>query len=133
MDESLQPPREEGERLRFLMELEFVQCLANPLYLHFLVQNRYFQDETFLNYLKYLLYWKDPRYSKYLVYPMCLNSLELLQDEAFRNCLNYPQNIEFIHRQQFNHWRFYRNNQMMKSIKNEEMKESQVELEMVDN
>lgn len=25
---------EEEERLRFLMELEFIQCLSNPFYLH---------------------------------------------------------------------------------------------------
>ncbi|XP_073874508.1 mediator of RNA polymerase II transcription subunit 31 isoform X2 [Macaca fascicularis] len=55
-----------GNRLRFQLELEFVQCLANPNYLNFLAQRGYFKDKAFVNYLKYLLYWKDPEYAKYL-------------------------------------------------------------------
>ncbi|KAK3033216.1 hypothetical protein RJ639_033096 [Escallonia herrerae] len=43
-------------RQRFLLELEFVQCLANPTYIHYLAQNRYFEDEAFIGYLKYLMY-----------------------------------------------------------------------------
>ena len=34
---------EEKERLRFQIELEFVQCLANPNYLNFLAQRGYFK------------------------------------------------------------------------------------------
>ncbi|XP_071303762.1 mediator of RNA polymerase II transcription subunit 31 isoform X2 [Agelaius tricolor] len=55
-----------GNRLRFQLELEFVQCLANPNYLNFLAQRGYFKDKAFVNYLKYLLYWKEPEYAKYL-------------------------------------------------------------------
>uniref|UniRef100_A0A2K5Q8X2 Mediator of RNA polymerase II transcription subunit 31 n=1 Tax=Cebus imitator TaxID=2715852 RepID=A0A2K5Q8X2_CEBIM len=62
--------------------LEFVQCLANPNYLNckFLSTSGYFKDKAFVNYLKYLLYWKDPEHAKYLnVY-----TLELLQYEHFQ-------------------------------------------------
>ncbi|KAL9678442.1 hypothetical protein QQ045_016286 [Rhodiola kirilowii] len=47
-------------RQRFLLELEFVQCLANPTYIHYLAQNRFFEDEAFIGYLKYLQYWHRP-------------------------------------------------------------------------
>ncbi|KAG8239356.1 hypothetical protein J437_LFUL018610, partial [Ladona fulva] len=57
---------EDQQRLRFMVELEFVQCLANPNYLNFLAQRGYFKDQAFVNYLKYLLYWKEPDYARYL-------------------------------------------------------------------
>ncbi|RVX01776.1 Mediator of RNA polymerase II transcription subunit 31 [Vitis vinifera] len=59
-------------RQRFLLELEFVQCLANPTYIHYLAQNRYFEDEAFIGYLKYLQYWQQPEYIKFIMYPHCL-------------------------------------------------------------
>jgi mediator of RNA polymerase II transcription subunit 31 len=46
------------------VELEFVQCLANPNYLNFLAQRGYFKENAFINYLKYLLYWKEPEYAR---------------------------------------------------------------------
>ena len=49
---------EERQRVRFQTELEFVQCLGNPNYLHFLAQRGYFKESTFINYLSYLQYWK---------------------------------------------------------------------------
>ena len=67
-----------GDRLQ--MEFEFVQNLANPAYLHFLAQNRYFQDEKFMNFLKYLEYWKRPEYLKHLVFPQCLAFLDALNN-----------------------------------------------------
>uniref|UniRef100_A0A182MA23 Mediator of RNA polymerase II transcription subunit 31 n=1 Tax=Anopheles culicifacies TaxID=139723 RepID=A0A182MA23_9DIPT len=73
---------EDAQKLRFQVELEFVQCLANPNYLH--SQRGYFKDAAFVNYLKYLLYWKEPEYAKYLKFPMCLYFLDLLQYEHFR-------------------------------------------------
>ena len=80
---------EEQQRLRFQIELEFVQCLANPNYLNcgllssclcvpfsklktnrfllpVLAQRNFLNDKTFVNYLKYLRYWKRPEYTKYL-------------------------------------------------------------------
>jgi len=60
------PPYKETDR--FLLELEFVQCLANPTYIHYLAQNRYFEDEAFIGYLKYLKYWQRPEYIKYIMW-----------------------------------------------------------------
>ena len=59
---------ESTEKLRFQLELEFIQCLANPAYLQFLAQSQIFADEAFINYLDYLLYWKKPEYAQYVLY-----------------------------------------------------------------
>jgi hypothetical protein len=69
---------------RFLVELEFVQCLANPNYLQFLVQHSYFEKEAFVNYLTYLQYWQRPEYAKFVMYPHCLYFLGLVVNETFR-------------------------------------------------
>lgn len=45
---------DEKTKLRFQVELEFVQCLGNPNYLNFLAQRGYFKDPAFVNYLAYL-------------------------------------------------------------------------------
>jgi mediator of RNA polymerase II transcription subunit 31 len=73
---------EEQLKRRFQTELEFVQALANPYYIncafifavslfHFifavLAQRDYFKEPTFVNYLKYLLYWKRPEYAVYVI------------------------------------------------------------------
>ncbi|KAK3033782.1 hypothetical protein RJ639_034224, partial [Escallonia herrerae] len=84
-------------RQRFLLELEFVQCLANPTYFHYLAQNRYFEDEAFIGYLKY---------------PHCLFFLELLQNANFRAAMAHPGNKELAHRQQFYFWKNYRNTRL---------------------
>ncbi|KAJ6417962.1 hypothetical protein OIU84_001360 [Salix udensis] len=99
-------------RQRFLLELEFVQCLANPTYIHYLAQNRYFDDEAFIGYLKYLQYWQRPEYVKFIMYPHCLYFLELLQNVNFRNAMAHPGNKELAHRQQFFFWKNYRNNRL---------------------
>ena len=74
----------EKDKIRFQVELEFVQCLGNPNYLNFLAQRGYFKDPAFINYLKYLQYWSKPDYVKFLKFPVCLHFLELLQHESFR-------------------------------------------------
>lgn len=99
-------------RQRFLLELEFVQCLANPTYIHYLAQNRYFEDEAFIGYLKYLQYWQRPEYIKFIMYPHCLYFLELLQNASFRTAMAHPANKELTHRQQFYYWKNYRNNRL---------------------
>lgn len=99
-------------RQRFLLELEFVQCLANPTYIHYLAQNRYFEDEAFIGYLKYLQYWQRPEYLKFIMYPHCLFFLELLQNANFRSAMAHPGNKELAHRQQFYFWKNYRNNRL---------------------
>ena len=86
----------EKDKIRFQVELEFVQCLGNPNYLNFLAQRGYFKDPAFINYLKYLQYWSKPDYVKFLKFPVCLHFLELLQHESFRKeivkgevCINF--------------------------------------------
>lgn len=104
---------DDAERTRFLLELEFVQCLANTNYLLYLAQNRYFTNEAFVEYLKYLRYWKKPEYSKFIRYPHCLHFLELLQFPQFREAFVKDGNVaSFVHQQQSNHWSFYRANRM---------------------
>ena len=48
-----QAPQDQ-ERVRFIAELEFVQCLANPNYICFLAQNGYFKKPEFINFMEYL-------------------------------------------------------------------------------
>ncbi|XP_030955227.1 mediator of RNA polymerase II transcription subunit 31-like isoform X3 [Quercus lobata] len=99
-------------RQRFLLELEFVQCLANPTYIHYLAQNRYFEDEAFIGYLRYLQYWQRPEYAKFIMYPHCLYFLELLQNANFRSSMAHPGNKELVHRQQFYFWKSFKNNRL---------------------
>ncbi|XP_018917526.1 mediator of RNA polymerase II transcription subunit 31-A [Bemisia tabaci] len=101
------PETEDQAKLRFQVELEFVQCLGNPNYLNFLAQRGYFKDQPFINYLKYLLYWKEPEYVKYLKYPMCLYFLDLLQYEHFRREVVNAQCAKFIDDQQVLLWQHY--------------------------
>lgn len=55
-----------ANRARFELELEFVQALANPYYLHSLAQQNIFEKPAFVNYLKYLLYWKEKDYARFI-------------------------------------------------------------------
>ena len=89
-------PPEDTDTKRFVRELEFVQCLANPCYLEFLANQKYFEDPSFLNYLKYLLYWCQPQYAKWIKYPTALHFLKLLQRPDFRAYLSRSQNIQNI-------------------------------------
>jgi mediator of RNA polymerase II transcription subunit 31 len=86
---------------RLLIELEFIQNLSNPKYLNYLAQNGYLQQDCFINFLKYLQYWKEPQYTKLLVFPQCLSFLEaLIYNPSFRRELLIPQFIDYIHQQQ---------------------------------
>lgn len=69
---------------RWEVELEFVQGLANPKYVHFLAQQKYLEDPDFLRYLEYLEYWREMPHVKYIVYPNCLLMLTLLKQPEFR-------------------------------------------------
>lgn len=92
------------------MELEFVQCLANPHYINWLAQNRHFDDPRFVNYLSYLQYWRSPEYARYLRFPHCLYMLDLLQHKEFRKAMSRTDAAEHIHRQQFFFWKYHRAN-----------------------
>lgn len=79
---------------RFLLDLEFIQWLANPSYVQCTIFNlnaflpailnikspdniftdlasheaKYMTDERFVTYLRYLQYFKSPKYSQYIQY-----------------------------------------------------------------
>mmetsp|Transcript_3951 Transcript_3951/g.4035 ORF Transcript_3951/g.4035 Transcript_3951/m.4035 type:complete len:133 (+) Transcript_3951:190-588(+) len=98
-------PEPFDEKERFLIDLEFIQNLSNPAYLHFLAQNRYYEDAEFLNYLNYLKYWKQPEYIKHLLFPQCLQFLdELTDNHSFRRELAMQSFRDFVHQQQGYHW-----------------------------
>eukprot|EP00271_Cylindrocystis_brebissonii_P019044 TRINITY_DN5617_c0_g2_i1.p1 TRINITY_DN5617_c0_g2~~TRINITY_DN5617_c0_g2_i1.p1 ORF type:complete len:225 (-),score=42.78 TRINITY_DN5617_c0_g2_i1:614-1288(-) len=99
-------------RQRLLLELEFVQLLANPTYIHYLAQNRYFEDQSFVNYLSYLQYWQQPEYAKLIMYPHALFFLEMLQDAHFRASMAHQEHKELAHRQQFYFWQHFQNNRL---------------------
>lgn len=92
------------DRQRFLLDLEFVQTLANPQYLNFLAQRNYFKNPAFINYLKYLLYFKEDNYIKYVQYPQALYFLDLLQREQFRQELVNANYCRYIEDQQLLAW-----------------------------
>ncbi|KAH6633565.1 mediator of RNA polymerase II transcription subunit 31 [Boeremia exigua] len=80
-----------GGYTRFELELEFVQCLANPAYLNFLATQKLYEKPDFVAYLAYLQYFKEPRYAKFLHHPgPTLWALELLQQERFRREILNP-------------------------------------------
>ena len=83
------------EIIRFMQDLEFVQCLSNPFYLKYLSNNGYFDDENFVNYLQYLLYFKRAEYMKYITFERSIIFLELLQYKEFRQKLKDP-NYEIL-------------------------------------
>ncbi|KAG5183544.1 SOH1-domain-containing protein [Tribonema minus] len=103
---------------RFEVELEFVQCLASPEYLHFLAQQRYFDDPAFMAFLQYLTYWRRPQYAKYLMYPHCLAMLDaLLNSKRFRSELLMESFRDFVHQQQFFHWQHKRRDPLVDALR----------------
>ncbi|GJJ69884.1 mediator of RNA polymerase II transcription subunit 31 [Entomortierella parvispora] len=94
---------------RFQIELEFVQCLANPWYLHNLAQQQYFNQDAFVLYLDYLQYFRKPEYAKFIIYPHCLHFLSLLQHKSFRDHLMKQDTATFVHERQYYHWQYLRN------------------------
>uniref|UniRef100_A0A158PNJ4 Mediator of RNA polymerase II transcription subunit 31 n=1 Tax=Anisakis simplex TaxID=6269 RepID=A0A158PNJ4_ANISI len=97
----------EEQKRRFEVECEFVQALSNPHYLNFLAQRGYFKEAYFINYLKYLLYWKRPEYARALKYPQCLHFLEAIQHSEFREAIACNANAKFIEEQQILQWQYY--------------------------
>ncbi|KAF2125723.1 mediator of RNA polymerase II transcription subunit 31 [Dothidotthia symphoricarpi CBS 119687] len=80
-----------GGYTRFELELEFVQCLANPAYLNYLATQKMFDKPDFVAYLSYLQYFKEATYAKCLHHPgPTLQALELLQQERFRREILAP-------------------------------------------
>ena len=99
---------EETDTTSFKRDLEFLCCLANPMYLNSLATQGYFEQVEFVRYLKYLQYFKRPEYVKYVLFPHCLFFLEMLQNEKFRNSM---KDLWFVEREvmraQAIQWRAY--------------------------
>lgn len=98
---------------RFELELEFVQALASPAYIHFLATLRsetsdcpILQDVSFIEFLKYLRKtWSQPEYSRFLAYPHCLYFLDMLIEKpASLKEWTLPAYRNFCHQQQFLTW-----------------------------
>lgn len=107
-----------ANRARFELELEFVQALANPFYLHSLAQQNILEQPAFINYLKYLLYFKEKDYARFIHYPHALHHLELLQHPQFRARLKKDDAFrEYLHHKQFEHWRTWRTPLRMQAVK----------------
>ncbi|KAI0356275.1 SOH1 family protein [Trametes cingulata] len=97
-----------ANRARFELELEFVQSLANPFYLHSLAQQGVLNQPAFVNFLKYLMYWKEKDYARFILYPHALHHLELLQHAQFRTEIGKDEWREYLNQKQFDHWRTWR-------------------------
>ncbi|KIK09327.1 hypothetical protein K443DRAFT_671822 [Laccaria amethystina LaAM-08-1] len=98
-----------ANRAKFELELEFLQALANPFYLHSLAQQNYLEQPSFINFLEYLLYFKEKDYARFVHYPHALHHLELLQHSSFRSKMKKDEFFrEFLHQKQFDHWRTWR-------------------------
>lgn len=108
---------------RFIRELEFVQSLANPLYLHDLAKRNFFRAPAFIKYLDYLQYWTTPEYAKFVRYPQAFYFLKLLQDENFRTFISVYENADMIQDQQQRHWRCYMKNRLDLTLPDVEVKE----------
>ena len=67
MADSVKEEERVKNRQRFELELEFVQALANPFYLHSLAQQGILYQPAFINYLRYLLYWKEKDYARFIL------------------------------------------------------------------
>ena len=75
--------------ISYTHQLEFVQSLASPAYLHYLATSGILYQSSFLDFLRYLRYWKQPQYAKYLLYPHCLYFLDLLVPPS-----SDPENVD---------------------------------------
>ncbi|GIL70318.1 hypothetical protein Vretifemale_949, partial [Volvox reticuliferus] len=101
---------------RFALELEFVQCLANPLYINWLATKQYFDNPSFINYLKYLQYWKQPAYASHITYPHCLFFLDRLQDPEFRVAIKDFSYAEHIRQAQETFFRNFHSNRVADAV-----------------
>lgn len=87
------------------MELEFVQLLANPTYLQYLSHEEYFNKPEFKNYLKYLKYWNTKPYNTFIIYPYCLEILNMIQNPKWHTILSDPKFITWLHKEEFKGWK----------------------------
>jgi mediator of RNA polymerase II transcription subunit 31 len=100
---------------RFALELEFVMSLANPRYIHHLAKEKFLDDPSFVAYLDYLQYWREPAYARFLHYPHALYFLGQLQRPEFRKAMANPRAAEHVFSQQFFHWQRSRTEQLARA------------------
>lgn len=81
---------------RFIEELEFVQLLADPNYVHFLALRGYLEDESFIEFLRYLQYWREPPYVQHVVYPQALRMLDMLLTPEVRKRMHRPATLALL-------------------------------------
>lgn len=96
---------EELPKNRFELELEFLQCLASPAYLHFLATSTDMAE--LLPFLKYLRKtYSQPEYIRFVRYPNAFYFLDLLIDRpnVFHKEFTLPEFRNFCHQQQFLAW-----------------------------
>eukprot|EP00912_Choanoflagellata_sp_UC4_P000064 UC4_evm4s44 len=106
-------------KTRFETELEFVQCLANPFYIHFLARHNHLEDPDFISYLDYLYkYWKSPRYAIFLRYPHCLFYLAILQEPETRTKFKDENWVRIIEQQQSLDWKYQKHMILAEAVKN---------------
>ncbi|EAR90199.3 mediator of RNA polymerase II transcription subunit, putative (macronuclear) [Tetrahymena thermophila SB210] len=111
---------------RFQLDLEFVNMLANPYYILQLQEYDYFSNERFQNYLKYLSYFKQPEYFKFVKYPLGIKMLDLIQQDKFIENLSNngielanKMNIQNTYTKQFLNY-LAKKSSLQKDIKKEE-------------
>ncbi|GAA96305.1 uncharacterized protein L969DRAFT_50770 [Mixia osmundae IAM 14324] len=96
---------ESSSKARLELELEFVQALANPLYLQHIASQAYFADPAFVNYLAYLKeHYCRPERARFVQYPQALQLLELLQKKEFRERIATETISRDVAMQQLAHW-----------------------------
>lgn len=96
---------EELPKNRFELELEFLQCLASPAYLHFLATSTDLHE--LLPFFKYLRKtYRRPEYIRFIRYPNAFYFLELLIERPtiFNKEFTLPEFRNFCHQQQFLAW-----------------------------
>lgn len=92
---------------RFEIELEFLQCLSSPNYLHHLAISGMLNDPSFIGYLQYLQYWKKPEYVRFVTYPNCFYFLDLLlTNPRFKRELANVPFRNHVHEQQYYAWKY---------------------------
>lgn len=111
-EDSTSLAREALPENRFELELEFIQALASPAYLHFLATSRsddggpLLEDMRLQQFLKYLQdTYSQPDYARFLQYPHALYFLNvLIEQPAVLKEWTLPAFRNFCHQQQFLAW-----------------------------
>ena len=79
--------------MRLQYDYDFIQGLVSSDYIKYLSRKGYLRDQAFLNYLRYLRYWKQPEFSKLLQWSQCIDILDMLLQQEIRTELE--QNEDF--------------------------------------